>query len=146
MKSAKDPIYTFLRRASSQTEDEKLELVEEIEKNYNFSKLIKEDFKKIKDRGQFNDSSIRRNLPILFKYCKSKNVEFLEECFGKSYEIRNPLGWRFKTGNKHYWVAEEIQKTFTNGKVSMENSGNGIEVLYICYFLRFFIYFLDHRL
>jgi len=139
-KTAKDPIYVFLRRATwRQTEDEKLELLEEIQKSYNFSKLIKEDLKKIKDEGQFNDSRVRQNLPILFKFCKTKNVE-LEECFGKSYNITNPIGWRFKSGNKHHWVAEEIQKTFKNGKVSIENLQNQIKVLFnfICFQINLF--------
>ena len=133
-KTAKDPIYTFLRWANKQTEDEKMVLLKQIEKSYNFSKLIKDDLKKIKDKGQFNDSDIRANLSILFKFCKSKNIEFLEECFGKSYEIKNPISWRFKSGYKHHWVAEEIKKTFKTGKVSIENLQNQIKVFYYFYF------------
>jgi len=137
-KTAKDPIYAFLRRAICQMEDEifheKLELLEQIQKSYNFSKFIKEDLKKIKDKGEFNNPYVRRNLPILLKFCKSKNVEFLEECFGKSYEIKNPISWRFKSGYKHHWVAEEIKKTFKTGKVSIENVQNQIKVFYYFYF------------
>jgi len=125
--TVKDPIYTFLRTARKQTENEKMELLEEIKNNYNFSKLVKEDFKEIKDQGQFINSNVLQNLPILYKFCKSKNVE-LEECFGKSYNITNPIGWRFETRNKHHWVVEEIQKTFETGKVSIENLQNRIKV------------------
>jgi len=102
MKSAKDPIYTFLRRASSQTEDEKLELVEEIEKNYNFSKLIKEDFKKIKDRGQFNDSSqfysniANRKMSNSWKNVLENLTRFVIRSVGDSKPEINTTGWRKK--------------------------------------------------
>jgi len=62
---------------------------------------------------------------------KRRHCEYkvnLEECFGKSYEIKDPITWRFKIGKKHHWVAEEIQKTFKNGNVSVENLNRKIKV------------------
>ena len=100
-----------------------MNILEEIRRNYNFSKILKEDLKQIKDQGEFDNDKIRSNLPTLSNFWKSRN---LEECFGKSYNIGNPIAWRFKSGNKYHWVAEEIQKTCKIGKASIENCGNNI--------------------
>ena len=128
MKKSKNPIYSFLRWADKDTtEDEKMKILEEIEKSFNFSKLLKEDLKQIRDEGKFGTDRIRSNLRDLFKFCKSKNVS-LEKCFGKSYEIKDPITWRYKIGNKHQWVAEKILKDFENGPVSIQNSKNKIKV------------------
>ena len=127
MKKSKNPIYSFLSWADRTTEDEKLKILEEIEKSFNFSKLLKEDLKQIKHEGKFGETDVRSNLRHLFKFCKSKNVN-LEECFGKSYEINDAITWRFSIGNKHHWVAEEIQKTFKNGKVLIKNTNSNIKV------------------
>jgi len=90
MKKSKNPIYSFLSWADRTTEDEKLKILEEIEKSFNFSKLLKEDLKQIKDEGKFGETDARSNLRHLFKFCKSKNIN-LEECFGKSYEINDAI-------------------------------------------------------
>ena len=143
MKHSKNPIYSFLTNAYKQTDDEKIIILKEIEKYYNLSKLIKEDLKQIGNEGKFNDYNVRRNLPILFDFCKSKSSEFLEECFGKSYQIQNPITWRFQKENKLHWVAEEIQKYFKNGKVFIENLQNTIKVKFEFYleFLKLFYFF-----
>ena len=110
-------------------------MLEEIKKWYNFSKILKEDMKQIKDEGKFNESNIRRNL--LFKYCKqSKNTNFLEECFGKSYTIEGTIVWRFNNRNKYHWVADEIQNDFKNGKVRIKNINNTIKVKF--FIVRYF--------
>ena len=139
MKKSKNPIYSFLRRADRRTtEDEKMKILEEIRRNYNFSNILKEDLKQIKDQGKFGDDRIRSNLPTLFNFCKSENVS-LEECFGKSYKIGNPIAWRFKSGNKNHLVAEEIQKTCKSGKVTIENCRNKIKVFLHGFILQGFI-------
>jgi len=144
MKVSKNPIYSFLRWANRQTtKDGKTKILEEIRQNYNFSKILKDDLKQIKDQKEFGYTNIQSNLLTLFNFCKSKNVN-LEECFGKSYSIGNPIAWRFKSGNKNHWVAEETQKTFKVGKVSIENCRNKIKVCFD-FILRFIIYVLDHR-
>ena len=130
MKKSTNPIYSFLRCADYKTDDEKMKILEEIEKSFNFSKFLKEDLKQIKEEGKFGDDHVRSNLRHLFKFCKSKNMN-LEECFGKSYEIKDPITWRFTVGNKHHWVAEEILKTFENGTVSIENLKNKIKVHFL---------------
>ena len=139
MKKSKNPIYSFLRWAGYRTtEDEKMKILEEIRRNYNFSNILKEDLKQIKDQGKFGDDRIRSNLPTLFNFCKSENVS-LEECFGKSYKIGNPIAWRFKSGNKNHLVAEEIQKTCKSGKVTIENCRNKIKVFLHGFILQGFI-------
>ena len=144
IKKSKNPIYSFLRWSLfSITDDEKLNSFEEIRRNYNFSKILKEDLKLIKDHGQFDQDVILTNLSTLFNFCKSKNIN-LEECLGKSYNIGNPIAWRFKSGNTNHWVAEEIQKTFKVGKVSIENCPNKITVFFVL-LLSFLFIFLDLR-
>jgi len=52
----------------------------------------------------------------------------LEEVFGKSYDLNEPITWRFTKNGKFKWVAEEIQKRYKSGKVSIKNDRNKLKV------------------
>jgi len=132
--SLKNPVFAFLLNAGRWTEipdEEKLEILDQIETNYNLAKVIKEDLKQIQDQGKFGDYNVRKNLPVLFKFCKRKSSSFLEEVFGKSYDLNEPITWRFTKNGKFKWVAEEVQKRFQNGKVSIENDQDNIKVQFV---------------
>lgn len=126
-KKPENPIFSFLYWSFKQTEDEKIELLEKMNETYNFSTLMKKDLRQIQNENRFNYSYVRANLEILFKFCRSKKMN-LENVFGKSYEIDEPISWRYKNGKDFHWVAEEIQKMFKNGKVDIENSNGTIQV------------------
>ena len=117
MKHSTNPIYSFLRWSDYLTDEEKLEILKEIEKSYNLAKTIKDDLKQIGEKGKFGDGNVRKNLGILVNYAKSKSATFLEECFGKSFKIDEPITWRFEKDKKFRWVAEEIQKRYKTEKV-----------------------------
>ena len=130
-KCLENPVFAFLLSAGKITsipDDEKLEIIDQIETTHNLAKVIKEDLKQIQDRGKFGDSDVRRNLPALFKFCKRKSSSFLEEVFGKSYDLNAPITWRFTKNGTFKWVAEEIQKRYKNGKVSIKNDQDNIKV------------------
>jgi len=114
---SKNPIYCYLRaKVHEGFEEQDMELLEDIDRYYNFSKVLKQDLRQIVREGQFNNPHVQRNLPDVFSYCKSKSSEFFAECFGKSYEIRNPITWRFPKRNKLCWVADELLSRHQTGK------------------------------
>ena len=129
MKQNQNPIYAFLRSAEDQTKEEKIKLLEMIEKNYSIAKIIKSDFKQIREDGQFNDKYVRINLPILFQYCGSKGDDFLSKVFGQSYSLKDPLCWRFKNGQKYCWFVEWMTKEkMETGKWRIKNNTTNFEV------------------
>ena len=134
-RSLENPVFAFLLNAggwkNTITDEEKLEILDQIGTNYNLAKVIKEDLKQIQDRGKFGDSDVRKNLPVLFKFCKRKSSSFLEEVFGKSYDINEPMTWRFTKTGKFKWVAEEIQKRYKNGTITIKNDNNSLKVIFI---------------
>ena len=129
MKQNQNPIYAFLNCATEQTKEEKINLLEMIEKNYSIAKIIKSDFKQIREHGQFNNKHVRKNLPILFQYCGSKGDDFLSKVFGQSCSLKDSLCWRFKNGQKYSWFVEWMTKEkMETGKWRIKNNTTNIEV------------------
>jgi len=127
-----NPIYSFLiwsGYAVDQSKEEKMEMLKTIDEFYNLSKVIQSDLEQIRKDGKLNYSRVRRNLEVLFDFCRSKGTDYLLKVFGKSYSIKSPLGWRFKKANHFKWVAQEmVNRNFKNGKCSIENMGNDFKV------------------
>jgi len=124
-----NPIYCcmkwFVRKL---TDEEKMEIISQIEEIYDLKKIIKDDLKQIGDEREFGNGNVRQNIPILFNYLQSKSPKLISEYFGKSNNINEPLTWRFEKANKFHWVAEEMQKRYKNGKISIENNEDIIKV------------------
>ena len=125
MKQNQNPIYAFLRLARNQTKEEKIQLLEMIDQNYSIAKIIKSDFKRIRENGRFNNERVRRNLTILFHFCSSKSPDFLLKVFGESYSIKDPLCWRYKSGRNYFWFVEWMKKeNMETGKWKIQNIRN----------------------
>jgi hypothetical protein len=126
-KGDKRPIYGFLLRAGKQTKDRKIEIIRLIDSSYQMAKIIKNDFKRIREDGEFN--YVRKNLEILFNYCSSKSPDFLETVFGKSYNIKDPLSWRYKSGQNTHWFVEFMSKeNMDKGRWKVKKNGNQFQV------------------
>jgi len=142
-----NPIYSFLRWSRDQSKEEKMEMLKTIDEFYNLSKVIQSDLEQIRKDGKFNDYYVRENLEVLFDFCQSKGTDYLLKVFGKSYSIKSPLGWRFKKEKHFKWVAQEmVNRNFKNGKCSIENMGNDLQVRFKTIKIIFFNFiFLDNR-
>lgn len=114
---------------------------------YNLSSLIKEDLRQLGSEREFNQEQVQINLHVLFEYCSEKSTNFLQDCFGRSYKIKDPITWRFKNGDRYNWLVATISGLgFKTGKVVIENCGMSIQVLYIILLLKNFQIILIFRL
>ena len=132
IKHDQHPIYTFLTEAITQTKEQKNRILEAIGQNYPMAKTIKSDFKKIREGGKFNNETVQINLSILFDHCRSKGDDYLFQIFGQSYSIKDPLCWRYKSGQHYFWFAEWMTKEkMETGKWTIKNNRTHFKVKHI---------------
>ena len=116
-----NPIFTFLTR-SSQNRREQLKILRLIDTHYQLAKVIQNDFKQVRESGNFNDETVRKNLSILYDYCATKDESFMLKIFGQSYSLSNPICWRYKDGKYFKWLARTmIEWQFNEGKCFIKN-------------------------
>ena len=106
MKHSTNPIYSFLRWSDYLTDEEKLEILKEIEKSYNLAKTIKDDLKKkLEKKGnlaklvfektwEYYLITQNQNRRHFSKNVSENRSKLTSQSRGDLKKIKNSAGWQ----------------------------------------------------
>ena len=128
-KIPKNPIFTFLNSANG-SKSEKLSILAHIDKFYNLAKVVKDDFRQVGDLDKLKEKLVRENLKTLLEFCqKTKSPHFLQHVLGQSYQIDEPISWRYQNGNQFEPIVDSLaKKGFATGQISIKRVEDEIHI------------------
>jgi len=112
-----------IRDPSTQDFQSRLEI---ISKYYNITTQIKSAMNKLMETNSFQYGSVKQNLALLVDYCNRNFGEnFIKLAIGASYDIKDPICWRYSNNGKKTWVVEELKQFDMNGTVDIKLAKSG---------------------